>query len=192
MRYSKEKYEELIERNLSMAKIAKELNIGTSTVRHWLKVFGLKTNCSKYNKQTEIYSDEKILETWNDTLSINQCLLLLGVNPSGGAFYHYKKRLEKLGVDMNYDGKSLGGKNAGTLKNREALLKPRRLPRRTLKKFLDDSNIIECCNKCKITDWNNCKLTLHIHHIDSNCKNNRLENLEYLCPNCHNIETYSS
>ena len=35
------------------------------------------------------------------------------------------------------------------------------------------------------------KIPLQIHHIDGNCENNKEENLQLLCPNCHSLtETY--
>lgn len=194
MKYSKEKYEELIDKKLSLVKIAKELNVGTTTVRYWLKKFNLKT-CNIQHQCMHKHTDDEILEAWKGSSSVNQCLLKLGITNSGGAFYHYKKRLKMLGVETvegMSDGRKLGGKNTATIRNSEIIIKPKRLRRDTLKKYLNDNSIIECCNKCGITDWNSKKLLLHIHHIDGNCKNNNLDNLEYLCPNCHNIETYAS
>lgn len=41
------------------------------------------------------------------------------------------------------------------------------------------------CKTCGIYEWQNKKLTLQIDHIDGNNKNNLVENLRYLCPNCH-------
>lgn len=41
------------------------------------------------------------------------------------------------------------------------------------------------CEKCGISEWNGGKITLELHHKDGNHTNNRLENLEILCPNCH-------
>ena len=41
------------------------------------------------------------------------------------------------------------------------------------------------CNNCGIDRWNNKKIVLEMHHIDGNRKNNTLENLVLLCPNCH-------
>lgn len=44
------------------------------------------------------------------------------------------------------------------------------------------SDICECCG---ISDWNGKPISLQLHHIDGNPKNNKLENLQILCPNCH-------
>lgn len=41
------------------------------------------------------------------------------------------------------------------------------------------------CSACNISEWNGKELTLQIDHIDGNNKNNLIENLRYLCPNCH-------
>ena len=41
------------------------------------------------------------------------------------------------------------------------------------------------CSCCKISEWQGQALTLQIDHIDGNNKNNLVENLRYLCPNCH-------
>jgi len=38
------------------------------------------------------------------------------------------------------------------------------------------------CEKCRMSLLH---VQSHIHHIDGNPKNNKLENLILLCPNCH-------
>ena len=41
------------------------------------------------------------------------------------------------------------------------------------------------CECCGISEWMGKPITLEIHHIDGNKKNNSLDNLQILCPNCH-------
>ena len=41
------------------------------------------------------------------------------------------------------------------------------------------------CSCCGIAEWNNKPIVLQIEHIDGNPKNNRIENVCWICPNCH-------
>lgn len=41
------------------------------------------------------------------------------------------------------------------------------------------------CRKCGIDSYNGEAITLEVNHIDGDAENNSVENLEFLCPNCH-------
>ena len=45
------------------------------------------------------------------------------------------------------------------------------------------------CQKCGWSQINpyTGNVPLHVHHVDGDCTNNRIENLELLCPNCHSL-----
>ncbi len=54
------------------------------------------------------------------------------------------------------------------------------------RKILKDKSIPYCCQKCSLIDiWQNTKLTLDLDHINGIRNDHRLENLRFLCPNCH-------
>lgn len=61
------------------------------------------------------------------------------------------------------------------------------------KRVLNDKLLTYECQVCKLGPiWNDQPLVLHLDHINGDSLDHRLENLRFLCPNCHTQqETYS-
>jgi hypothetical protein len=55
------------------------------------------------------------------------------------------------------------------------------LKRRLIRMGLKDDR----CEICGIADWRGAPLSLALHHVNGDGHDNRLENLQLLCPNCH-------
>ncbi len=53
------------------------------------------------------------------------------------------------------------------------------------KRLINKYNIEYKCNKCGIKEWQGSYLILELDHINGDHFDNRLENLRFLCPNCH-------
>jgi len=59
------------------------------------------------------------------------------------------------------------------------------------KRILQDNILLYICDECGIDEWHGKKIILDLDHKNGNNRDNRLENLRFLCPNCHSFtETY--
>ena len=68
----------------------------------------------------------------------------------------------------------------------ELLVTGRNTSRTHLKKRLLSAGLKENrCESCGIDSWEGRPLSLQLHHVNGEGSDNRLENLEFLCPNCH-------
>lgn len=63
-----------------------------------------------------------------------------------------------------------------------------------IKRYLFEkyNNACQCCGWSEKNEYTG-NVPLQIHHIDGDCTNNKEENLQLLCPNCHSLtETFGS
>ena len=144
-------------------------------------------------------TDEQFVHLLKTSTNISEVLFKLGYSVKGNswAFSKIRQRMTDLNVDNNiFKGKS---PLIQTVKERQINKKDlfrenckhvRSILRRTI---LKEGLIPYKCEICGVTEWNDKTLSLELDHINGINNDNRLENLRFLCPNCHSqTSTYGS
>ena len=136
--------------------------------------------CAKRSKPKDIsswISDEEIIQTISISSTIWDVSKKLGVSDYRVSCLI---KLKNIPID-HFDSCAKRPKSFGKIfiigKKRSSTV------RRAIIKF---GLLPYVCLKCGLTDtWNAEPLTLYLDHINGNRADNRLENLRFLCPNCH-------
>lgn len=101
------------------------------------------------------------------------------------------KMIDRLGLDISHHlgqawrkGSTRPVRAATPLS--EVLVNGRPCHTRSLKKRLVDEGLKERrCERCRAGRWFGQPLALELHHVNGNREDNRLQNLQLLCANCH-------
>jgi hypothetical protein len=165
---------ELHEQGLSYSVIAKALGITKPTVAYHARRLGIPAD----ERAARRYDWSAVQLAYDSGLSIRECAARFGFCTASwtaavrrGAVVPRPKEmpLETLLVT----GRAQTGR--GHLKQRllAAGLKQER------------------CERCGISKWQGMPLAMQLHHVNGDGLDNRLENLELLCANCHSLtDTY--
>lgn len=143
--------------------------------------------------ENKIYklTDREFIDLVKSSLNISEVLFKLGYTTIGNSWGYgqVKKRMQ----DLNLTGADFRGKSSLVNKSKSEELKPEDLfvenckhQRHNLRVYIIRHNILPYkCAICGITEWNGKTLSLELDHINGINNDNRLENLRFLCPNCH-------
>jgi len=151
---------------------------------------------TNYEMQKDLIVD-KLVEYSDKCVNMYDLCIKLGLESVGGNTYKEIRKIAKeIGVDLKFSYKrNVSHHNFKLYPNLEDVLienspyiSLQGLKRRLIKEGYKE-NKCECCN---ITTWNGKEISLQLHHINGNRTDNRIENLQILCPNCHSqTETYA-
>lgn len=129
---------------------------------------------------------EKLVAKCN---SYAEILRELGKSNSGTATKLLKEKLDEYGITHHFINHTIGGK-VNKIPLEEILKENRPYKSQDLKRRLIEEGykLNKCENpECGISEWYGHPLVLQLHHINGNHNDNRLENLQILCPNCHSL-----
>lgn len=135
---------------------------------------------------------EVLTKLVKESTSLAQILNYFGLCNKGRNSSTLKKRLQKDCIDFSHIRLGINSnKNRAFDKNKIDLKKvlvkdSHRSIYKFKKRLISEKLLEEKCQECGLkNEWNGRHLTLQIDHINGISNDNRLENLRFLCPNCH-------
>lgn len=143
------------------------------------------------------YTKEELTSAISSSFSIAEVCRKLGIAPYGGNYRTIHKLIKEYSIDTSHftgQGWNKGlkkpikiAKPINEILTENSVYQSHKLKNRLFKEKLKE----EKCEICGITEWNGKPISLELHHINGNPTDNRIENIQILCPNCHSqTDTY--
>lgn len=142
-----------------------------------------RTNWSKENL-------EKIVK---ESYSIAEVLKKLGLKVAGGNYANAQKHIDEYNLDISHFTGARWQKSPNFTEEdlkrvplEDILKENTNYKSNYLRERLINAGYKEAkCEECGLSEWNGKPLKLKLHHINGNHYDNRLENLQVLCIQCH-------
>jgi len=136
------------------------------------------------------YTKELLEENVKDCYSFAELCRRLGLKPEGSNPKTLRKKMDKFGVDYSHFTGKAWNKNP-----ENPVYRGKYLPKLCEHSSLSSANVKELvyrlglkenkCEICGVTEWLGNPIVCELHHINGDSTDNRIENLQILCPNCH-------
>ncbi|MDT0419361.1 HNH endonuclease signature motif containing protein [Streptomyces sp. DSM 41982] len=170
-----------------------EGDVPYSLVRKRIEQFGIDiSHLSRTNSSSANPSPDRVRKAVAEARSAAEALRLLGLEPHTGARRRLRDVCERNGISTAH---FLGQASRKGIPRRRKpasavlVVKPPTAVRTSgemLRRALSEMGRPHVCEKCGLgTRYRGRPLMLEIDHVNGDWRDNRAENLRYLCPNCH-------
>jgi DNA-binding CsgD family transcriptional regulator len=166
---TRERVRALLNQGHTRARIAEALGLARSTVTYHAGRLGHDID-SRYGRR---YDWETIRRFYEGGHSVADCQARFGFNRNAWHDAIRRGVITPRPARMPLEQLLLAGprRNRGHIKRRlfDAGIKTRK------------------CESCGLSEWRGLPISLALHHVNGDRHDNRLENLQILCPNCHGL-----
>lgn len=161
----------------------------------WARISNYGIDASHWERSAHarrLYPDDGLRSAVAASTTMTEVMRLLGMKLTGGSHSHLKRRIQAAGIDTSHflgQAHNRGKPGRRRPANEVLVILPVGSPRpkgSLLKRAMLESGLTYECALCSLGPmWRDQALNLAIDHIDGDWLNNLLQNLRFLCPNCH-------
>jgi hypothetical protein len=156
-------------------------------VRERMKKLGV--DVSRFEREGVKWTRDVLERAVAASTNMGEVLRHLGLEVVGGHHTHISRKIKAYGIDTSHfqvTGRGKPRRRPGNLLVKQPSDSARRIASSRLKRAMLVQGVEERCSLCGVEAvWRGEPLPLEVDHIDSDWRNNRIDNLRLLCPNCH-------
>lgn len=138
----------------------------------------------------DMIPEEEFREIIASSNSLSECLRKIGLT-SGSSFERLNRRIKELNCSIEH----FGATSPNAIYTLDEILVENSTYTniyRLKDRLIREKKLEYKCEGCGISDWKGKPLSLQLDHINGKHNDHRLENLRFLCPNCHSqTETFA-
>lgn len=174
--------------HLTQQEISKKLLVSINKVK-WVtsKKYEDVLLRKKEKEQKEQNFIERVKKYLPISNSLNHLCKQLKVKSCDGYYKKIQKIIEEHKLSTEHFGTiAFNRNNSFKMSDKEFFVDgEKREGKSVIKRLVEGKHKKYECEECGIFEWNGKPLTLQIHHINGKHDDNRIGNLQILCPNCH-------